>query len=80
MCEPMRYTGHLGPRGCHHVVVRGDLTRREFVAFWIRRPLDRTLLGDPDVPLTALVPVERRGPGRTRLKRPDRPHPLVADR
>jgi 3-phenylpropionate/trans-cinnamate dioxygenase ferredoxin reductase component len=30
----MEYTGHAPPGGCDTVVVRGDLAKREFIAFW----------------------------------------------
>ena len=32
----MEYSGHIGPDGYDHVVVRGDLDTREFLAFWLR--------------------------------------------
>jgi len=31
----MEFTGHLDQSGADHLVVRGDLIRREFVAFWL---------------------------------------------
>jgi 3-phenylpropionate/trans-cinnamate dioxygenase ferredoxin reductase subunit len=31
----MEYAGYLEPGGYDHVVVRGDLERREFIAFWL---------------------------------------------
>ncbi|GAA2900616.1 FAD-dependent oxidoreductase [Pseudonocardia halophobica] len=33
----MEYTGWVDPEQDHDVVVRGDLARREFVAFWVRQ-------------------------------------------
>ncbi|MBP2479378.1 3-phenylpropionate/trans-cinnamate dioxygenase ferredoxin reductase subunit [Crossiella equi] len=32
----MEYVGHLGPDGYDRVVVRGELDKREFIAFWLR--------------------------------------------
>ncbi|MFF4623138.1 NAD(P)/FAD-dependent oxidoreductase [Nonomuraea jabiensis] len=32
----MEYFGHVPPGLAHDVVVRGDLTKREFLAFWLR--------------------------------------------
>ena len=32
----MEYTGHTVPGDHHEVVVRGDLGKREFIAFWLR--------------------------------------------
>lgn len=31
----MEYTGYVGPDGYDRVVVRGDLAKREFIAFWV---------------------------------------------
>jgi 3-phenylpropionate/trans-cinnamate dioxygenase ferredoxin reductase subunit len=31
----MEYVGHVGPGGYDQLVVRGDLTAREFIAFWL---------------------------------------------
>jgi 3-phenylpropionate/trans-cinnamate dioxygenase ferredoxin reductase component len=31
----MEYVGHVGPGGYDRLVVRGDLTAREFIAFWL---------------------------------------------
>ena len=31
----LEYTGHIGPAGYDHVVLRGEPGRREFVAFWL---------------------------------------------
>jgi 3-phenylpropionate/trans-cinnamate dioxygenase ferredoxin reductase subunit len=31
----MEYTGYVTPGGYDRVVVRGDLARREFIAFWV---------------------------------------------
>ena len=33
----MEYTGHVEPGGYDRVVVRGDVTTREFIAFWTRQ-------------------------------------------
>jgi 3-phenylpropionate/trans-cinnamate dioxygenase ferredoxin reductase subunit len=33
----MEYTGWVDPEQEHEIVVRGDLARREFVAFWVHR-------------------------------------------
>ncbi|MEV6041299.1 FAD-dependent oxidoreductase [Nonomuraea sp. NPDC052116] len=32
----MEYVGHVPPGLAHDVVIRGDLTEREFLAFWLR--------------------------------------------
>ncbi|MEV4020240.1 FAD-dependent oxidoreductase [Nonomuraea angiospora] len=32
----MEYIGHVPPGLAHDVVIRGDLTKREFLAFWLR--------------------------------------------
>jgi hypothetical protein len=32
----MEYTGYAGPGEADELVVRGDLERREFLAFWLR--------------------------------------------
>jgi 3-phenylpropionate/trans-cinnamate dioxygenase ferredoxin reductase component len=31
----MEYVGYLGPRGYDQVVFRGDVSEREFIAFWV---------------------------------------------
>ena len=31
----MEYVGHVGPDGYDQVVIRGDATAREFLAFWL---------------------------------------------
>jgi len=33
----MEYTGHVEPGGYDQVVLRGDVERREFIAFWLHR-------------------------------------------
>jgi 3-phenylpropionate/trans-cinnamate dioxygenase ferredoxin reductase component len=33
----MEYSGYVEPDGYDEVVVRGDVDRREFIAFWLRR-------------------------------------------
>ena len=33
----MEYSGWIGPEGYDEVVIRGDLGKREFIAFWLRR-------------------------------------------
>ncbi|MFI2473140.1 NAD(P)/FAD-dependent oxidoreductase [Nocardia xishanensis] len=40
----MEYTGYAAPGGYERVVVRGDLAKREFVAFWLD-PQNRVLAG-----------------------------------
>ncbi|MGW4355464.1 NAD(P)/FAD-dependent oxidoreductase [Nocardia sp. NPDC004582] len=40
----MEYTGYVSPKQQAHVVVRGDLAGREFVAYWLD-PGDRVLAG-----------------------------------
>lgn len=39
----MEFSGYLGPDGYDNVVVRGDLDRREFIAYWLRH--DRVIAG-----------------------------------
>jgi 3-phenylpropionate/trans-cinnamate dioxygenase ferredoxin reductase subunit len=39
----MEYTGYVEPDGYDHVVIRGDLAKCEFIAFWMRS--DRVLAG-----------------------------------
>ena len=31
----MEYAGYAGPGGCDQVIFRGDVGKREFIAFWM---------------------------------------------
>ena len=33
----MEFSGWIGPEGYDEVVIRGELGKREFIAFWLRR-------------------------------------------
>lgn len=33
----MEYSGYVEPAGYDEVVIRGDIDKREFIAFWLRR-------------------------------------------
>ena len=77
----MEYTGHAPPGGYDTVVVRGDLAKREFIAFWTaRRPGDgrheRQRLGrhTPDREPDPQQDAGRPRPARRPRHRPRRHH------